>query len=76
MNCELYKIEYDWLKKLLPEGFPYPTSTLISGPGGRGKPRVGFVFVASWLKFGGSIIGIPLQYPTMELVKTWTNYTI
>ena len=64
------KIEYDWLKKLLPEGFPYPTSTLISGPGGTGKPLVEFAFVASWLKFGGSIAGIPLQYPTMELVKT------
>jgi len=67
------KIEYDWLKKLLPEGFPYPTSTLISGPGGTGKPLVEFAFVASWLKFGGSIVGIPLQYPTMELVKTAMN---
>ena len=64
------KIEYDWLKKLLPEGFPYPTSTLISGPGGTGKPLVEFAFVASWLKFGGSIVGISLQYPAMELVKT------
>jgi len=64
------KIEYDWLRKLLPEGFPHPSSTLISGPGGTGKPLVEFAFVASWLKFGGSILGIPLQYPTMELVKT------
>lgn len=63
------KMEYDWLKKLIPEGFPYPTSTLISGQGGTGKPLVEFAFVASWLKFGGSIVGIPLQYQTMELVK-------
>jgi len=64
------KIEHDWLKKLLPEGFPYPTSTLISGPGGTGKPLVEFAFVASWLKFGGSVISIPLQYPTVEFVRT------
>lgn len=64
------KTEDDWLKKLLPEGFPYPSSTLISGPGGTGKPLVEFAFVALWLKSGGSVIGIPLQYPTMKFVKT------
>lgn len=63
------KIEYEWLSKLLPEGFPYPSSTLISGPGGTGKPLVVFAFVASWLKSGGSVVGIPLQYPTMEFVE-------
>ena len=67
------KIEYDWLKKGLPEGFPYPTSTLISGLGGTGKPLVEFAFVSSWLKSGGSTIGIPLQYPTAELVRTAMN---
>jgi len=30
---------------------------------------VEFAFVAAWLKQGGSIIGLPLQYPTMEFVK-------
>lgn len=64
------KTEIDWLKKLIPEGLPYPSSTLISGPGGTGKPLVEFAFVASWLKSGGSVIGIPLQYPTMEFVGT------
>lgn len=64
------KTEDEWLKKLLPEGFSYPSSTLISGPGGTGKPLVEFAFVASWLKSGGSVLGIPLQYPTMEFVKT------
>ncbi|MCD6468557.1 MAG: hypothetical protein J7L32_04515 [Thermoplasmata archaeon] len=59
----------EWLKKLLPEGFPYPSSTLISGPGGTGKPLVVFAFVSSWLKAGGSVIGIPLQYPTTDFVK-------
>lgn len=62
-------LKQDWLKKLLPDGFPYPSSTLISGPGGTGKPLVVFAFVSSWLKAGGSVIGIPLQYPTTDFVR-------
>lgn len=64
------KTEFEWLKKLIPEGLPYPTSTIISGPGGSGKPLIEFAFVASWLKSGGSLIGIPLQYPSVEFVKS------
>lgn len=60
----------EWLKKLLPGGFPYPSSTLISGPGGTGKPLVELAFVASWLENGGSTVGIPLQYPTTDFVDT------
>ncbi len=63
------KTGYEWLNKLLPEGFPVPSSTLISGPGGTGKPLVEFAFVSAWLKQGGSIIGLPLQYPTKEFVR-------
>ena len=58
-----------WLKDMLPEGIQIPGSTLISGPGGTGKPLVEFAFVTSWLEAGGSLIGIPLQYPTGELVR-------
>jgi len=64
------KTNINWLDELLPEGILIPSSTLISGPGGTGKPLVEFAFVAAWLKAGGSLIGIPLQYPTGELVKT------
>jgi len=63
-------IEYGWLSRLLPQGFPYPSSTLISGAGETGKPLVGFAFVSSWLKSGGSVILMPLQYPTAEFVKS------
>jgi archaellum biogenesis ATPase FlaH len=63
------KLEYHNLWKLLPGGLPIPSSTLISGKGGTGKPLVELAFVASWLKNGGSAIGIPLQYPTTEFVK-------
>jgi len=47
-----------------------PLSTLISGPGGTGKPLVEFAFVAAWLKAGGSLTAVKLQYPTPELIKT------
>ncbi len=60
----------EWLDRLIPGGITLPSSTIISGPGGTGKPLVEFAFVAAWLKSGGSIIGIPLQYPTGEMVKT------
>jgi len=62
-----------WLDELLPEGIPVPSSTLISGPGGTGKPLVEFAFVSAWLKAGGSLIAIPLQYPTTELMQTAMN---
>jgi len=62
------KINIDWLDELLPEGISIPSSTLISGPEGTGKPLVEFAFVAAWLKAGGSLIGIPLQYPGGELL--------
>ena len=65
----MLKIEEEWLQRVLPEGFPCPSSTLISGPGGTGKPLIEFAFVSSWLKSGGSVIGIPLQYPTAEFVN-------
>ncbi len=64
------KLHQDWLNELLPLGLPYPTSTLISGPGGSGKPLMGFAFVYDWLKAGGNVVFIPLQYPEMEFVKT------
>ena len=62
------KLKEKWMQSLLPDGFPYPTSTLISGSGGTGKPLVELSFVSSWLKSGGSILGIPLQYPSAEFI--------
>jgi KaiC/GvpD/RAD55 family RecA-like ATPase len=64
------KTNIKWLDELLPEGMLIPSSTLISGPGGTGKPLVEFAFVASWLRNGGSLIGIPLQYPRGKMLKT------
>jgi KaiC/GvpD/RAD55 family RecA-like ATPase len=67
---ENLKTNIPWLEELLPEGIKIPSSTLISGPGGTGKPLVEFAFVDAWLKAGGSLIGVPLQYPSGELVRT------
>ncbi len=66
---ERLKLSHDWLNEILPAGLPYPSSTLISGPGGSGKPLIGFAFVYDWLKAGGNVIFIPLQYPKTEIIK-------
>lgn len=50
------KANQDWLDGLLPEGLPVPSSTIISGPGGSGKPLVGAVILATWLRHGGSAL--------------------
>lgn len=63
------KIRRDWWNELLPEGLSYPTSTLISGPGGSGKPLIGFAIVYDWLEAGGDVVFIPLQYPKTVFVK-------
>lgn len=64
------KLNISWLNELLPEGILIPSSILISGPARTGKPLVEFAFVSEWLKAGGSLIGIPLQYPGGELLIT------
>jgi archaellum biogenesis ATPase FlaH len=67
------KIDQGWLNNLIPDGMPYPTSTLISGPGGSGKPLIGLAFVTNWLKAGGNVIFIPLQYPEVNFINTSLN---
>ncbi len=58
-----------WINDVLPEGFETNQSILISGPGGSGKPLVELGFVDTWLKAGGSVVGIPLQYPSLDMVE-------
>jgi KaiC/GvpD/RAD55 family RecA-like ATPase len=64
------KTNIDWFDKTLPDGLPIKTTTIITGPGGTGKPLIGEYFLSSWLKIGGSVVIISLQYPTAEFVKT------
>ncbi len=60
---ENFHSNFEWLDRLMPEGIPIPSSTVISGPGGSGKPLIGLAVVASWLRQGGKVIIVPLQYP-------------
>ena len=64
------EIAEPWLRKLLPQGWPTGTSTLITGPGGSGKPLIGNVIVANWLKQGGSVAFMSLQYPSTDFIAT------
>ena len=45
-----------WLQELLPAGFPYPSTTIVSGPGGSGKPLIGYMFASEWLQQGGCVV--------------------
>ncbi|MEA3239331.1 MAG: ATPase domain-containing protein [Candidatus Bipolaricaulota bacterium] len=59
---------FAWLDKLMPEGIGLYTSTMISGPGGSGKPLVGNAFASAWLKEGGSVVFMSLQYPSTDFI--------
>jgi hypothetical protein len=62
-------IQQEWFDRLLPDGLPIPSSTLLSGPGGSGKPLIGNVIAAAWLRQGGSVIFMSLQYPDHSFIK-------
>ena len=62
------KIHAPWMEELLPEGWPIGTSTIITGPGGSGKPLIGHSVVSSWLKEGGSVVFMSLQYPSSDFI--------
>lgn len=63
------KFKEPWLRELLPEGLPFPSSTVIEGPMGAGKPIIAAAFIKSWLEKGGNIISMPLQFPDPEYTK-------
>ncbi|HDN04619.1 MAG TPA: hypothetical protein ENF27_01610 [Chloroflexi bacterium] len=61
-------LDQAWFRELLPEGLPIPSSTLLTGPGGSGKPLIGNVITASWLRQGGSVVFMSLQYPDHSFI--------
>ena len=63
-----FHTQQDWFDRLLPEGLPIPSVTLLSGPGGSGKPLIGNVIVAGWLRQGGSVVFMSLQYPDHSFI--------
>jgi len=70
MDVKHLKIQANWFRILLPEGILIPSSTLITGPGGSGKPLIGNFFAAEWLRQGGSVVFMSLQYPDYSFVKS------
>jgi KaiC/GvpD/RAD55 family RecA-like ATPase len=66
---ETLKADINWIDKLIPEGLPIKSTTVITGPGGSGKPLIGETFVSSWLKNGGSVVFMSLQYPDSDFVS-------
>jgi KaiC/GvpD/RAD55 family RecA-like ATPase len=65
---ETLPLQADWLNQLMPEGLPIPSSTLLTGPGGSGKPLVGNFIASTWLRQGGSVIFMSLQYPDYSFI--------
>ncbi len=73
---ETLKTGIPWIDEVIPEGLPLKTTTVITGPGGSGKPLIGEAFVAAWLREGGSVAIISLQYPDSTFVdKSIRNIT-
>jgi KaiC/GvpD/RAD55 family RecA-like ATPase len=58
----------EWFTRVLPEGILIGSSTLLSGPGGSGKPLIGESIASEWLRQGGSVIFMSLQYPSPDFV--------
>ena len=65
---ETIKTGISWIDDLIPEGLALKSTTVITGPGGSGKPLIGEVFVTAWLRKGGSVIFMSLQYPGSEFI--------
>lgn len=63
-----FRTHQNWFDQLLPQGLPIPSSTLLSGPGGSGKPLIGDVIIAAWLRQGGSVVFMSLQYPDHSFI--------
>ena len=64
------KTGFGWMDALMPEGLPIDSATLITGPGGSGKPLIGDTITSAWLRAGGSVIFMSLQYPSPDFVYT------
>ena len=65
---ETLKIGINWIDDVLSEGLPIKSTTVITGPGGSGKPLIGEIIVSTLLKKERSVIIISLQYPGSKFV--------
>jgi hypothetical protein len=65
---ETVKFNNQWTNNLFPQGFPIRTTTIISGPGGSGKPLIGYIFASDWLNAGGQVVFL-LASTTVDYFK-------
>ncbi|MFP4530043.1 MAG: hypothetical protein ACLFNC_01990 [Halodesulfurarchaeum sp.] len=74
MPSESFEPDASWFREVAPEGIPKNTSTIISGPGGSGKPLIGFAVLDAWLDAGGEVVFLltnsddTFVYDTMEML--------
>ncbi len=59
---EQFQANVFWLQKMLPAGIPFPSTTVITGPGGAGKPLIGAILVNSWLEQGGTLVHLLINF--------------
>jgi hypothetical protein len=66
----------EWLDRLFPEGLPVLSSTIISGPGGSGKPLVGTNILAAWIKSDRCAVAFPLNSDWLYAEKLLQLYDV
>lgn len=82
MSSDTFAPDAEWFSAVAPEGIPVGASTVISGPGGSGKPLIGFAIVDAWLEAGGDIVFLltnsdaEFVYDTMDLLYDTDRETI
>ncbi|MFW5965623.1 MAG: hypothetical protein ACOCP3_02615 [Halodesulfurarchaeum sp.] len=82
MADETFDPGVEWLEAVIPEGIPLNRSTVISGPGGSGKPLIGFAILDAWLEAGGEAVVLlsnsdaEFVYETMDLLYETERQTI
>jgi len=71
---EQFQTAVPWLQKLLPDGIPIPSATIITGPAGAGKPLVGAVLLDSWLKQGGTLVHLLINFNRDYSERLFLNF--
>ncbi|MFO7939706.1 MAG: hypothetical protein R6U66_08155 [Bacteroidales bacterium] len=57
------------LEPILPYGYPHPSSTLLKGNSMEGKLAFEWAFMADWLKAGGSLVVLLIQWTSVAHFK-------
>ncbi len=56
MVSDTFEPDAAWFREVAPDGLPVGRATVVSGPGGSGKPLIGLSVVGDWLAAGGSVV--------------------